>query len=358
MRERPIAGLAVSVAIHVALVGAVLLLAAPKATYVTRRGEPLFVELPNLGEPAPRGNPAARTPGPPAAPQAASPPRGNHARTVPRSVPRAVARAETVTKPVAPKPAPAEPRRQAPSKPAEPSKVSSAPADTLAGREPTPPSVPKPAPREAESPASSAEAERRPEPPKAAAVPTPPTQATAQTPGAAPSGAGSQGRQVAMVPPGTPGAREGHGGTGVDIRSAFKRGGGGAGGAADGRGGIEGEPVPLETKDPRYSDYLDRVRRMIKEKWGYPCVREGGARECEYKSAQLIIEFGIAKDGKVPFVNVRRSTGYEVMDEYAVRAVKLASPFPPVPDSLSRKGIPILATFNYIVDTSLVNLLR
>jgi TonB family protein len=144
-----------------------------------------------------------------------------------------------------------------------------------------------------------------------------------------------------------------------DVRSALRRGGGGgAGGSADGRGGIEGEPVPLDSKDPKYSDYLERIRRMIKEKWSYPCVKNLATRECEYKSAQLVIEFGIAKDGKVPFVSVRRQSGYEIYDEYAVNAIKLASPFPPVPDSMSRTGLPILATFSYVVESSLTNLLR
>jgi TonB family protein len=143
-----------------------------------------------------------------------------------------------------------------------------------------------------------------------------------------------------------------------DLRSALRR-GGGAGGTGDGRGGIEGEPIPLDTKDPRYSDYLDRIRRMIKDKWGYPCVKNASTHECDYKTALLVIEFGIAKDGHVPFVNVLRTSGYQIYDDYAVNAIKFAQPFPHVPDTMgSPKGLPIVATFSYTVDTSLVNLLR
>ncbi len=165
-----------------------------------------------------------------------------------------------------------------------------------------------------------------------------------------------------MVPPGS------KDGAGVDIRSALRRGGGGGspGGAANGRGGIEGEPIPLDTKDPRYNDYLDRVRRMIKEKWGYPCVRDERSRTCDYHSASLIVEFGILKDGNVQFVDVRRSSGagLEIYDDFAVNAIKLASPFPKVPaamlDTMKRgsTGIAILASFNYVFESSLTNLLR
>jgi TonB family protein len=141
-----------------------------------------------------------------------------------------------------------------------------------------------------------------------------------------------------------------------DIRSLL-RGSGGAGGSGDGRAGIEGEPIPLDSTDPKYSDYLDQVRRRIKDKWGYPCVKNDRTRECEYKTAQLVIEFGIAKDGKVPFINVVRSSGYAIYDDYAVNAVKLAD-FPPIPDSFSKKGVPIQATFSYVVQSSLTNILR
>src|SRR5262249_53374781 len=82
----------------------------------------------------------------------------------------------------------------------------------------------------------------------------------------------------------------------VDIRSALRGGGGGPAGSSTGhlggRGGIDGVPIPLDSKDPRYTDFLDRVRRAIYAKWGYPCVKSAVTRECEYKSAQLIIEFG------------------------------------------------------------------
>src|SRR5207249_10050052 len=92
------------------------------------------------------------------------------------------------------------------------------------------------------------------------------------------------------------------------------------------------------------------------EKWAYPCVNNPATGQCEYKSAQLVIEFGILRDGRVPFVIVRKESDFDIYDEYAVNAIKLASPFPPMPDSVAdgRKGRAILATFSYIAGASLI----
>jgi len=143
-----------------------------------------------------------------------------------------------------------------------------------------------------------------------------------------------------------------------DLKSLGR--GGGAGGRGQGRGGIEGEAVPLDSPDPKYSDYLDRVRRAIKDKWGFPCADGAPDRYgCVRREGELIIEFGIAKDGHVPFISLKQSTGSANMDSFALNAIRLAQPFPPVPDVISKTGFPILARFRYIlVDQTMTNILR
>lgn len=118
-----------------------------------------------------------------------------------------------------------------------------------------------------------------------------------------------------------------------------------------GRGLIDGEPIPLDTSDPRYTDYFERVRQRIKSYWIYP--REAGERAI---GGQLIIDFAIAKSGELEAVELRRTSGVHVLDLYALNAVKLAQPFPPVPDAVSRGVLPIRGIFTYqIVDTGLLN---
>ncbi len=131
-----------------------------------------------------------------------------------------------------------------------------------------------------------------------------------------------------------------------------------------GRGGIEGEPIPLDSMDARFNDYLERLRRKIKSNWGFPCVRDERTRDCQHKTTFLVVEFGILRDGRLQFVDVLQSSGYPIYDDYAVNAIKFSSPFPAVPSSLimamkqGSGGVAIKARFNYIVDTSLTNILR
>jgi protein TonB len=126
---------------------------------------------------------------------------------------------------------------------------------------------------------------------------------------------------------------------------------GGGGGLRGGRGGIEGEPIPLDTKDPRYTDYFEKIRRQIRANWIYP--REAGERGI---GGQLVIEFVIAKDGHLTAIDLRRSSGVEILDRFAVNAVKLAQPFPPVPDAIAKVTLPIAGIFTYqIIDTGFMN---
>jgi TonB family protein len=322
--SRMAGGVALSVLLHLLVVAGVLW--GPTLPTVTvKPGEPLIVELPEAPDSPPPGppgrapTPASRPPAPrpavaarpaPPAPARPQPPREPRVASAP--VAKAPERPAPPPEPAIPEPA----KAPEPTRPPEPVAKAPEPAPVV------PPAPPRPAQTPAETPSAVTQA-----PPSSEALP-----------------------QVAAVPPAPPARPL------PDIRS-LGRGSGGAGGSGAGRAGIEGEPIPLDSTDPRYSDYLDQVRRRIKDKWGYPCVKDPQTRQCEYKTVQLIVEFGIAKNGSVPFITVVRSSGYPIYDDYAVNAVKLAD-FPPIPDAFSKTGVPILATFSYVVQSSLTNILR
>jgi TonB family protein len=306
LRRRPWVGIAGSLLLHLVIVAALVWVRPPAGPVEIKRGEPLFVELPKADEPALRGLPGASAPEP--------------AKPAPPTPPRAA------------KPAP--PLRAEPKPPAL-AKATPAPAAPL--------------PKEERVDAPAAEKPPSPEAKPAEPQPQEPPREAVESPRAP---------QVANAPP----VRET-----PDFRSALRRGApgtGGAGGHGEGWAGIEGEPIPLDSRDPKYNDYLDRVRMMIKSKWTYPCVKNAATRECEHKSAKLVIVFGILKDGSVPRVDVAERSDYEIYDDVAVRAIKLASPFPPIPAELMRTtppgsaGIRIVASFHYILESSLTNILR
>src|SRR5262249_33304983 len=80
--------------------------------------------------------------------------------------------------------------------------------------------------------------------------------------------------------------------------------------------------------------------------------------ECEYKAASLVVDFGILREGAVAYVVVHSSSGLQLYDQYAINAVKLANPFPPVPGAMMERmkpgstGAAIRARFVYQLEVA------
>jgi protein TonB len=259
------------------------------APYI-KRGEPLLVDIApeRPEEKAPLGNPA-RPVAPPEseARQAPPAPRPAPAPRMPPPPPR-----------VAPAPRPVPP---APAPPRAVAKAEPAPTPMVKTPEPV-----TPAPEAA--PAETAESATSPSPP------SPPQVAAARPP------------------------------------SIWRQPGGGGGLQGGGRGGVDGAPIPLDTPEPKYQDYFNKVRERIKSKWVYP--RPAGERGIE---GELLIEFHIAKDGSLEFIELRLSSGTPILDDAALTAVKLAQPFPPVPDDIAKRALAINGQFRYQVVSGFVN---
>jgi len=101
-------------------------------------------------------------------------------------------------------------------------------------------------------------------------------------------------------------------------------------------------PVPLETNDPRFHAYFSKVRERIKATWTYPSV--AGQRGIE---GEVVVEFRIAKDGHLVSADVWHSSGATILDDYSIRAVQTAAPFPPVSDNVATEILTIHSTFRY-----------
>jgi periplasmic protein TonB len=304
-----------SVLFHVLLAALVLLGGIWSEPKQAKKGEPLFVDIApdKPEEKAPAGNPSrppgavARPPSPPPAPKA----------------PEAKVRVAEAPRPAPKPPAPSPPPPAAPKAPEQVAKAAPEPPAPKA------PPEPAPAPKPAETPPT----------PQATPAPREPHGPT-------------ESRVATATPPAPQGPTTARSSGGIDLPAAMLRRppGQGGGGLRDGRGGVEGEPIPLDTPDPKYQDYFRILRERIQAKWSYP--REAGDRGI---GGALLIEFHIGKDGRLAYLEVRRSSGVEILDEYAVNAIKLAQPFPPVPDNLAKTVLAINGNFVYqIVENSLV----
>ncbi|MEC7641121.1 MAG: TonB family protein [Nitrospinota bacterium] len=104
----------------------------------------------------------------------------------------------------------------------------------------------------------------------------------------------------------------------------------------------DSEVISLDTKKTLYSDYFARIKHQIERVWGYP---EAAARNGI--SGQLTLRFQISKEGNLLKVIVTQASGAKILDTAAVKAVKMAAPYYPFPDTIKKEKLVIMATFIY-----------
>lgn len=106
--------------------------------------------------------------------------------------------------------------------------------------------------------------------------------------------------------------------------------------------GHPGDSISLETPDPSYRPYFNKVRRKIGEHWQEPRPSSGAPR-----AGSLTVEFSLGRAGDLKSVEVAESSGQKDLDFASVAAVKKAAPFSPFPPSITSKKLVIRALFVY-----------
>jgi protein TonB len=101
-------------------------------------------------------------------------------------------------------------------------------------------------------------------------------------------------------------------------------------------------PVSLNTRDPVYVSYFNKIKQSIESHWEYPevALRYG-------LQGRLSLEFSVAGNGQLEQLRILRSSGSQVLDEEAVRAIKAAAPFPPIPPWIRANPLLISASMEY-----------
>lgn len=102
------------------------------------------------------------------------------------------------------------------------------------------------------------------------------------------------------------------------------------------------ETITFDTKDFKYYGYMQRLREKIEYTWKYPA--EAGARRI---SGEVYIRFTIRKDGRLMLTDIVKSSGYRFLDDAAVKALRDAAPYWPLPEEWKQQDLTITGRFIY-----------
>ena len=106
-------------------------------------------------------------------------------------------------------------------------------------------------------------------------------------------------------------------------------------------GKIREATVDLNSSESRYRPYLKAVREKIENSWIYP--ERASARK---EQGITVIRFSLAKTGELLDTAIIRSSGFPLLDEATLRAVRKPR-YAPLPDFFQLSRLNVVATFEY-----------
>jgi TonB family protein len=102
------------------------------------------------------------------------------------------------------------------------------------------------------------------------------------------------------------------------------------------------ETISLDTDDKRYVSYAQAIKERIAGQWKYP--QEARKKKLE---GRLVALFSLDREGALTRMDITKSSGHEVLDREAERAVQSAAPFPPFPSTITVSRLNINVSFDY-----------
>ncbi len=91
--------------------------------------------------------------------------------------------------------------------------------------------------------------------------------------------------------------------------------------------------ISARTRETRYAEYMNQWRRKVERVGNLNYPDEARRRRL---SGKLLLDVAINPDGTVHNITLLRSSGQKVLDDAAIRIVRLAAPFAPFPESIRR----------------------
>lgn len=95
--------------------------------------------------------------------------------------------------------------------------------------------------------------------------------------------------------------------------------------------------VTREFLDVEFKQYYNAVGTKIQSLWVYPGESAG--------DLQTVLSLNLLRSGEVKSVRVEKASGNALFDESAIKAIKKASPFPPLPGEMKGDSIEIGVRF-------------
>lgn len=107
-------------------------------------------------------------------------------------------------------------------------------------------------------------------------------------------------------------------------------------------GEADEETISLYEADIKYDSYKDGLTSKIQGVWRYPeaAIKLG-------LQGKGLISFTINRDGTLKDVTLLRSSGYPILDEGVIEAIKKAAPYNPFQENMPIKRLRVVATFEY-----------
>jgi protein TonB len=100
--------------------------------------------------------------------------------------------------------------------------------------------------------------------------------------------------------------------------------------------------INLDDRQPDYLPYLERLKRRVYDVWSYP--QEAGELGL---GGEVQLIFTLNKGGTLLSLRLVNSSGYPVLDNEAMRAIRVAAPFDPFPPQMGDEPINIRGSFLY-----------
>jgi protein TonB len=98
----------------------------------------------------------------------------------------------------------------------------------------------------------------------------------------------------------------------------------------------------LDSQELKYVSYLSKIKKKIEPLWQYPEKAQAIGLQ-----GKLALYFSIVRDGRLDRLELLSSSGHSLLDEQALKAIRGAAPYYPLPDRLHISRLNIHATFEY-----------